>query len=110
MRDRLALAGYLVLVLFGALVFWRLETTIERVDELRHNRALVTTQADLIICKARNSDRDILADLVRGIIVAGRSSTPRQNPVVRHELQLALHRLRPIDCTALPSNDGMPGR
>lgn len=75
-------------------------------EESRIARAKLVVDSDRAICKKSNSDRDILGDIIRGLIV--QADTPEQARRTREFFGDALVRLRPQDCDHLPSARVIP--
>lgn len=118
-----AIAAYLVVLSVVALNFFRVDNTIERINDLREERVVLTQRSDAIIC---NNQTEILRRLIEAnsvlrTLTSGFSKMPgegvstanqreRQRLLVEADRKLTMgiisleSRVRKLDCESLPGN------
>jgi hypothetical protein len=73
---------------------------IEETNDLREQRLEDAAVSDHLLCQRINVERDILSDLIRGVIAAEASETRQQRAEFFAD---SLDRLQPKNCRTLPS-------
>lgn len=106
-RPRLGLLAFVAILAVLALVatiVWAFHLERKAQEERRKDRAFLVSRTDHLLCERMNRERDILGDLIRRIIAQNTTTESRKQAAEFFAQEL--ERLKPEDCTELPSANG----